>query len=152
MHMHKGFGTLLMEEAERIALEEHGSEKISVISGVGTRHYYRKLGYGESSLFPHSHGVFADLLCWMCPAGRIGWALHVQDAAWGQELLEALWVSHVHIRKATFCLASPFYVAVGLPLNNLARCARYDRFFCTLCNRQAFLVRQLSTRSMCHAA
>lgn len=42
---HQGFGTLLMEEAERIALEEHGSEKISVISGVGTRHYYRKLGY-----------------------------------------------------------------------------------------------------------
>lgn len=42
---HQGFGTLLMEEAERIALEEHGSEKISVISGVGTRNYYRKLGY-----------------------------------------------------------------------------------------------------------
>ena len=36
---------LLMEEAERIALEEHGSWKISVISGVGTRNYYRKLGY-----------------------------------------------------------------------------------------------------------
>ena len=42
---HQGFGMLLMEEAERIALEEHGSEKISVISGVGTRNYYRKLGY-----------------------------------------------------------------------------------------------------------
>jgi elongator complex protein 3 len=36
---------LLMEEAERIAKEEHGSSKISVISGVGTRNYYRKLGY-----------------------------------------------------------------------------------------------------------
>ena len=34
-----------MEEAERIAVEEHGSSKIAVISGVGTRHYYRKLGY-----------------------------------------------------------------------------------------------------------
>jgi elongator complex protein 3 len=42
---HQGFGTLLMEEAERIAREEHGSVKIGVISGVGTRHYYRKLGY-----------------------------------------------------------------------------------------------------------
>ncbi|XP_054724103.1 elongator complex protein 3 [Uloborus diversus] len=42
---HQGFGTLLMEEAERIALEEHGSGKIAVISGVGTRNYYRKLGY-----------------------------------------------------------------------------------------------------------
>jgi len=42
---HQGYGTLLMEEAERIALEEHGSRKLSVISGVGTRNYYRKLGY-----------------------------------------------------------------------------------------------------------
>lgn len=42
---HQGFGTLLMEEAARIAREEHGSVKIAVISGVGTRNYYRKLGY-----------------------------------------------------------------------------------------------------------
>jgi histone acetyltransferase (RNA polymerase elongator complex component) len=42
---HQGYGTLLMEEAERIARNEHGSTKISVISGVGTRDYYRKLGY-----------------------------------------------------------------------------------------------------------
>jgi elongator complex protein 3 len=42
---HQGFGAMLMEEAERIARDEHGSEKIAVISGVGTRHYYRKLGY-----------------------------------------------------------------------------------------------------------
>lgn len=42
---HQGFGTLLMEEAERIAREEHGSIKLAVIAGVGTRHYYRKLGF-----------------------------------------------------------------------------------------------------------
>lgn len=42
---HQGYGMLLMEEAERIAREEHGSFKISVISGVGTRMYYAKLGY-----------------------------------------------------------------------------------------------------------
>lgn len=30
---HQGFGMLLMEEAERISREEHGSSKISVISG-----------------------------------------------------------------------------------------------------------------------
>ncbi|KAI8094344.1 elongator complex protein 3 [Thamnidium elegans] len=42
---HQGFGTLLMEEAERIAREEHGSVKLSVISGVGVRDYYAKLGY-----------------------------------------------------------------------------------------------------------
>jgi len=29
-YQHQGYGTLLMEEAERIAREEHGSEKISV--------------------------------------------------------------------------------------------------------------------------
>lgn len=42
---HQGYGTLLMEEAERIARDEHGSVKLAVIAGVGTRHYYRKLGY-----------------------------------------------------------------------------------------------------------
>ncbi|KAJ8680593.1 hypothetical protein QAD02_016380 [Eretmocerus hayati] len=42
---HQGFGMLLMEEAERISKEEHGSKKIAVISGVGTRNYYRKMGY-----------------------------------------------------------------------------------------------------------
>lgn len=42
---HQGYGTLLMEEAEMIAIREHRSTKIAVISGVGTRHYYRKLGY-----------------------------------------------------------------------------------------------------------
>ncbi|MCJ1356134.1 MAG: Elongator subunit [Icmadophila ericetorum] len=42
---HQGYGTLLMEEAERIARNEHGSEKISVISGIGVRSYYAKLGY-----------------------------------------------------------------------------------------------------------
>uniref|UniRef100_A0A7S0GDK9 Elongator complex protein 3 n=1 Tax=Proboscia inermis TaxID=420281 RepID=A0A7S0GDK9_9STRA len=42
---HQGFGMLLMEEAERIARVEHGSTKLLVISGVGTRYYYRKMGY-----------------------------------------------------------------------------------------------------------
>lgn len=42
---HQGYGTLLMEEAERIARREHRSLRLAVISGVGTRHYYRKLGY-----------------------------------------------------------------------------------------------------------
>lgn len=42
---HQGYGTLLMREAERIARDEHRSTKLAVISGVGTRHYYRKLGF-----------------------------------------------------------------------------------------------------------
>lgn len=44
-HLTQGYGSLLMAEAERIAAREHRSVKIAVISGVGTRHYYRKLGY-----------------------------------------------------------------------------------------------------------
>jgi len=36
---HRGFGALLMEEAERIAREEHGSSKIAVISGKHPIYY-----------------------------------------------------------------------------------------------------------------
>lgn len=36
---------LLMEEAARISRDEHGSTKLAVISGVGTRNYYAKMGY-----------------------------------------------------------------------------------------------------------
>ena len=45
LFQHQGFGTLLMEEAARIARDEHGSDKLAVISGVGTRGYYRRLGF-----------------------------------------------------------------------------------------------------------
>lgn len=41
---HKGWGKKLMEKAEEIA-KEQGKNKIVVISGVGVREYYRKLGY-----------------------------------------------------------------------------------------------------------
>lgn len=39
LFQHQGIGTLLMEEAERIAREEHGSKKLAVISGIGVRSY-----------------------------------------------------------------------------------------------------------------
>jgi elongator complex protein 3 len=42
---HQGYGGLLMKAAERIARDEHGSAKIAVISGVGVRGYYERLGY-----------------------------------------------------------------------------------------------------------
>ena len=41
---HVGFGRQLMAEAERIA-REAGYTKLAVISGIGVREYYRKLGY-----------------------------------------------------------------------------------------------------------
>lgn len=54
---HQGIGTLLMEEAERIAREEHGSKKLAVISGIGVRSYCecaelsRRFGLGADSRF-----------------------------------------------------------------------------------------------------
>ena len=41
---HLGLGKRLMAEAERITLEQ-GLNKVAVISGIGVRNYYRKLGY-----------------------------------------------------------------------------------------------------------
>jgi elongator complex protein 3 len=45
---HKGYGIRLMEEAEKITKEEFGVHKLSVISAVGTREYYKKLGYANN--------------------------------------------------------------------------------------------------------
>jgi elongator complex protein 3 len=42
---HKGLGKKLMKKAEQIASKEFSCFKMSVISAVGTRNYYRKLGY-----------------------------------------------------------------------------------------------------------
>ncbi len=42
---HIGLGKKLIVEAERITRKEFGLKKIAVISGVGVRDYYRKLGY-----------------------------------------------------------------------------------------------------------
>ncbi|GAB4818929.1 hypothetical protein N2152v2_005975 [Parachlorella kessleri] len=55
---HQGYGTLLMEEAERIAVNEHRSCKLAVISGVGTRHYYRKASLPRLLLGYHLEGHY----------------------------------------------------------------------------------------------
>jgi len=41
---HKGFGKILMKKAEDICIENNITQ-LAVISGVGVRNYYRKLGY-----------------------------------------------------------------------------------------------------------
>ena len=41
---HRGFGKILMRAAETIAMH-HGCTTVQVISGVGVRDYYRRLGY-----------------------------------------------------------------------------------------------------------
>ena len=42
---HRGFGKLLMENAERIASEEFDSKKLAVISGIGVRDWFYEIGY-----------------------------------------------------------------------------------------------------------
>jgi elongator complex protein 3 len=42
---HKGLGKKLMKEAEKITKKEFKKNRIAVISGIGVRNYYRKLGY-----------------------------------------------------------------------------------------------------------
>lgn len=42
---HHGLGERLIREAERIAREEFGADRMSVLSGVGAREYYHSLGY-----------------------------------------------------------------------------------------------------------
>jgi len=42
---HRGLGHALMEEAERHAREDSDADRVLVTSAVGTRMYYRRLGY-----------------------------------------------------------------------------------------------------------
>jgi elongator complex protein 3 (tRNA carboxymethyluridine synthase) len=46
-YQHRGLGMKLLQEAEHISKEELGVNKIAVISAVGTRQYYKKLGYRQ---------------------------------------------------------------------------------------------------------
>jgi len=42
---HHGLGERLLQEAERIAWEEFGADRLWILSGVGAREYYRGLDY-----------------------------------------------------------------------------------------------------------
>jgi elongator complex protein 3 len=44
---HKGYGILLLEEAERLSTEEYDLGKILVLSALGTREYYSRAGYKQ---------------------------------------------------------------------------------------------------------
>ena len=48
---HKGFGADLLKEAERIAREDFGVKKLLVISALGTRRYYMRLGYEHDGVY-----------------------------------------------------------------------------------------------------
>jgi elongator complex protein 3 len=42
---HKGYGTTLLSEAERTAIEDYDRNKIVVTSALGTKQYYKHFGY-----------------------------------------------------------------------------------------------------------
>ena len=46
-YQHKGYGSKLLQEAERIANEEYDCKKMIVISALGTKQYYAKFGYAH---------------------------------------------------------------------------------------------------------
>ncbi|MEK6940948.1 MAG: tRNA uridine(34) 5-carboxymethylaminomethyl modification radical SAM/GNAT enzyme Elp3 [Nanoarchaeota archaeon] len=48
---HHGLGRRLMDAAETIALDEFDAKKLIVISGIGVRHYYYKLGYSPDGVY-----------------------------------------------------------------------------------------------------
>jgi elongator complex protein 3 len=48
---HHGLGEALLREAEAIARDEFKIGKLSVLSGVGARSYYRSLGYALESAY-----------------------------------------------------------------------------------------------------
>jgi len=47
---HLGLGKKLLENATQIA-KDHGFKKLAVISGIGTREYYRKRGFTDGELY-----------------------------------------------------------------------------------------------------
>ena len=48
---HQGLGEKLLQEAERLAREEFKADRLSVLSGVGAREYYRSLGYSMEGAY-----------------------------------------------------------------------------------------------------
>jgi elongator complex protein 3 len=48
---HKGYGSILLIEAERVARQQFGSKKLLVISALGTKQYYMRFGYRRDGVY-----------------------------------------------------------------------------------------------------
>ncbi|MEM2119400.1 MAG: tRNA uridine(34) 5-carboxymethylaminomethyl modification radical SAM/GNAT enzyme Elp3 [Candidatus Bathyarchaeia archaeon] len=48
---HKGYGGMLLKEAERVTVEDYGFKKILVISALGTKQYYKRFGYRPDGVY-----------------------------------------------------------------------------------------------------
>ena len=88
---HVGFGRQLMEECERMAARR-GYTKLAVIAGIGTRNYYRKLGYELEG----DGGFMIKHLRWTHPYRLLRLALLLVCALAAALLLAAvaLWNGH----------------------------------------------------------
>jgi elongator complex protein 3 len=48
---HKGYGKELINEAEKLTIEEFDKKHIFVLSGVGVKNYYRNLGFKDNGVY-----------------------------------------------------------------------------------------------------
>jgi len=48
---HKGYGSILLSEAERVAREDYDLKKLLVISALGTKQYYMRFGYNRDGVY-----------------------------------------------------------------------------------------------------
>jgi elongator complex protein 3 len=48
---HKGYGSLLLGEAERVARADYDVQKLLVMSALGTKRYYARFGYGHDGVY-----------------------------------------------------------------------------------------------------
>jgi elongator complex protein 3 len=48
---HKGYGKELVNEAERICSEEFDKKYLFVLSGIGVKEYYKKLGFRNNGVY-----------------------------------------------------------------------------------------------------
>jgi elongator complex protein 3 len=48
---HKGYGAVLLGEAERLSREDYDLEKLLVISALGTKQYYARFGYERDGVY-----------------------------------------------------------------------------------------------------
>jgi len=55
---HRGYGELLLAEAERLSKEEYSLEKMAVTSALGTKQYYRRHGYNYDG--PYMSKILLD--------------------------------------------------------------------------------------------
>jgi elongator complex protein 3 len=48
---HKGYGAILLSEAERVAREDYDLKKLLIISALGTKQYYMRFGYERDGVY-----------------------------------------------------------------------------------------------------